>query len=149
MHFELIWFTFYFFFFNLAVPRTNDSRKPICLRACNSQWDRNHQLCSFDSFIVRWNIKKYFWSLLQDSNGGIFSVSLNPSDPVQHVDRLYVCHPGKVIAIATSPVSHDLATLGEKGFLRIYNVMMKTLILQKQFCAGGTSLIWLPPYVRI
>uniref|UniRef100_A0A1B6CQQ9 Uncharacterized protein n=2 Tax=Clastoptera arizonana TaxID=38151 RepID=A0A1B6CQQ9_9HEMI len=93
------------------------------------------------------NVGDYVW-FAQDSKGGIFSVTLNSSDPVQKIERLLSCHPGVVVAVAASPTALDIATLGEEGCLNVYSVLNKSLIGRRQFKAGGKCLIWLPTNVE-
>lgn len=52
------------------------------------------------------------------------------------------------MAIAASPTSRHIATLGEGGRLHLYNYKNKRLLAKKQFPGGGRDLIWLHPSVR-
>lgn len=62
----------------------------------------------------------------------------------QPAKQLFRCHSGEIVALETSPVSTQIATLGNDGRLYIYDYVEKKLIFHHQFLAAGGDFIWIP-----
>lgn len=80
----------------------------------------------------------------QDGFGGIWWCDLSTEIRPRLPKQLYRCHAGEIVAVDTSPVTQQVATLGKDGRLYIYNYLEKSLIFHHQFPALGGDLIWLP-----
>lgn len=79
----------------------------------------------------------------QDGFGGIWWCDLAEAHPRQP-KQLYRCHAGEIVAVATSPVTQQVASLGKDGRLYVYDYLEKSLIFNLQFPAHGGDMIWLP-----
>ncbi|KAL1505618.1 hypothetical protein ABEB36_005142 [Hypothenemus hampei] len=84
-----------------------------------------------------------FW-YAQDGNGGIWLIDLNTEEDPKPSERLYTCHGGKIVGLASCPYGPYIATLGELGTFYLYNYILKTRVLDYTFPAAGICLIWLP-----
>jgi WD40 repeat protein len=82
--------------------------------------------------------------LAQDSNGGIWKVDVSVSHTRKSPERLFSFHAGPINSIATSPLSHLVATVGSDSTIRLYNYVTKQPIAQEKFSSGVSSLIWAP-----
>lgn len=80
----------------------------------------------------------------QDGFGGIWWCDLSTETRPRLPKQLYRCHAGEIVAVATSPVTQQVASLGKDGRLYVYDYLEKTLLFHQQFSALGADLIWLP-----
>uniref|UniRef100_A0A1B0CQZ1 Uncharacterized protein n=1 Tax=Lutzomyia longipalpis TaxID=7200 RepID=A0A1B0CQZ1_LUTLO len=82
--------------------------------------------------------------LAQDGNGGVWLCDISPEPFPKPPVLIFCCHAGEIVAISASPITNHIATLGKDGRLHIYDYENHQLILQHQFHAPASDMIWLP-----
>lgn len=79
----------------------------------------------------------------QDGNGGIWKCDFR-SIYDGKCEMLYRCHAGGVVALACSPYTAHMVTLGVDGRAHLYDYEGGTLLGFHQFPAGGRDMLWVP-----
>lgn len=87
-----------------------------------------------------------FW-YAQDANGGIWRLDLSFQFTSLQPERCMYYHSGPIFGVGVSPVAHLVASAGNDGTVRIYDVVNKKLIAIAKFNSPATSLLWLPKKV--
>ncbi|OAF67801.1 WD repeat-containing protein 52, partial [Intoshia linei] len=79
----------------------------------------------------------------QDSNGGIWKLDLSFSFTSLAPEKMYSHHTGIVKGCSPSPSTYTVATIGEDGSLRVYDILNGSLIAETFSANKGTSVLWI------
>jgi WD40 repeat protein len=82
--------------------------------------------------------------LLQDQQGQLIKLDFFK----RATEKISTFHSGPVNGVSTSPNSHTMSTLGDDGYLKVYNYLTRQLTLKTHYPQPGTFLSYLPT-VRI
>ncbi|XP_076334025.1 cilia- and flagella-associated protein 44 isoform X2 [Tachypleus tridentatus] len=80
----------------------------------------------------------------QDGGGALWYLDMSFGLTMKSPFRIFEYPGGVVTGCMMSPSSHLLAVCDTKGVVRIYDILLREVILKRSFENGTTCLLWLP-----